>query len=190
LEFKKDERMSCEEVEKNCWLYSELTPDERTELQRHVETCAACATTWQQASELRSIIDKARAHAPAPTHQAQLTHRILQALPTKSMARKPAERYAGYWMRVGEELASRTTKNIFSNWLQTGLRIATLAMACFFVVEVLQTPFQPRPGRVPPTTAHALQSRPLQWPLKKKVHGKKSWYAHYQKQKQEKDENS
>lgn len=72
--------MKCSEIEKNIYLYNELSAHERAETDEHVRTCAACKGIMEQAIILQNVMKSHQAHTALMTNHAQMTRRIMDAL--------------------------------------------------------------------------------------------------------------
>jgi hypothetical protein len=159
--------MNCKLVENNIWLYEELTDAEKAHVQQHVVNCVECAAVWQRARAFQHVTLQLRSAMPAPSHEAQLTHRIMHALPPTQIK----------WQLRAWKVGV------------LGLRAISFVLLIFFVLETRQSTYQLPKERNPQTATRRLHSPSFQTQLKRQRSIKKSFYARYQKQKQHKNEN-
>ena len=74
------------------YLDGELTPEDRSDLGRHLEGCAACAATLEElervAEQARSLVDREPAHDLWPAIEARLGSRAVEAMAPARPAKK------------------------------------------------------------------------------------------------------
>lgn len=69
--------MNCAHVERNMYLYDELTPEERVETDRHMAKCAKCQATIERINQERAMLMRIRGlAAPVPDHT-KITRRVM-----------------------------------------------------------------------------------------------------------------
>jgi predicted anti-sigma-YlaC factor YlaD len=72
--------MNCEEVEKEIYLYRELTDAERKLVDTHIQTCTACKELFQVVLSTQTLIEKASIIKPELSNHGRLTSNIMQAV--------------------------------------------------------------------------------------------------------------
>src|SRR5690349_19736405 len=74
--------MSCAEFEQNIYLYDELSTSERTLLDAHLKTCAACAALLVEVNVAQQAVKKIASDEVLPRHAARLTSGIMSKITT------------------------------------------------------------------------------------------------------------
>lgn len=72
--------MNCSGFEENIYLYEELTPSQRKDLDDHSTTCMACKKLADEVFQSRVLIKKISAQRPEAHNTRQLTQRIMNAI--------------------------------------------------------------------------------------------------------------
>ncbi len=117
--------MSCNECEERIFTYKELSDDEQSQVNAHLQECSACSKLMEQVKKLNHAILKAQASTPVPKNAFALTQRIMESLPRT------------------ERTFSQVIVESFNNtWLQYSLRVASMVLVVFFVFETVQNPRQ------------------------------------------------
>jgi hypothetical protein len=75
--------MNCEEVEKEIYLYRELTAAERKLVDAHIQTCAACEELLQVVLSAQTLIAESALRKPELANHSRLTSNIMQAIQSK-----------------------------------------------------------------------------------------------------------
>jgi hypothetical protein len=72
--------MNCKEIEKNIYLYDELTASEKTIVDEHTQQCAACKKLLEVVLLHQAAIHSLAHHKPQPENYSKLTSNIMQAV--------------------------------------------------------------------------------------------------------------
>lgn len=72
--------MNCREAEKHIYLYGELSPREREETDRHIDTCAGCSRLLEAVKTRRHMIIAASQVPPELPDASAMTRSILEAV--------------------------------------------------------------------------------------------------------------
>ncbi len=81
--------MKCSAYEQSIYLWEEISPEEKAELNRHMEICPACTALFQQVQLMQAqLTEVSKNKTPAP-HAAQLTSRIMQAVHEQQRSLRP-----------------------------------------------------------------------------------------------------
>lgn len=72
--------MKCSAYEQSIYLWEEISPEEKAELNRHMEICPACTALFQQVQLMQAQLTEVSLNKTIAPHAAQLTSRIMQAV--------------------------------------------------------------------------------------------------------------
>jgi hypothetical protein len=72
--------MNCSGFGKSIYLYEELTPSQRRDLDEHSTTCMACSKLAKEVFQSRTLIKKISVQRPQVQNTGQLTQRIMDAI--------------------------------------------------------------------------------------------------------------
>jgi len=72
--------MKCKETEQAIYLYQELSVDERSKVDAHVDTCEECALLLREWKQSVGLIQHAKQVQVVPNNAAHLNHRIMNAI--------------------------------------------------------------------------------------------------------------
>ena len=79
--------MNCADINKQIYLYDELTEREQKETNEHLEACESCRRTMEQAIRLQRVITVHQAQIPVLHNETMMTHRIMSAIAAKQRTR-------------------------------------------------------------------------------------------------------
>ena len=80
--------MNCAQAEEKIYVYRELTPHERVNLDRHVSGCATCKVTMARVATEQATVQRLRGlRPPAPNHS-RMTERIMGEVLERQQARR------------------------------------------------------------------------------------------------------
>lgn len=95
--------MNCEDLEKDIYLYGELSAGERAAVDRHVATCAGCRALLEDVQQQHVLTRQAVALRPQAQDPARLTAAIMAAI---APARRKHVIMDSAWLRYGMAAAS------------------------------------------------------------------------------------
>lgn len=75
--------MKCRDIEKQIYLYNELTEREQKETDEHLKGCESCLRTMKEAILLKSVVTVHQSHSPVMPNQSLMTHRVMNAIAAK-----------------------------------------------------------------------------------------------------------
>lgn len=133
--------MSCHEFEKDLFVYSELSMEEKKRLDSHLTTCTRCATLFAEISQTQSLIHRVAADEQnLPVHAARLTSTIMRAVVTAA----PTQMSFGF-------ILSRA---------RIAMTICSVVMLIAFSLQFLNDASQPRKSnRVAPPGATIVEAK-------------------------------
>lgn len=113
--------MNCKKVEEWIILYSELTPEEQSNLEEHFQVCEPCGTLLKSIQNQQEIFRIAKSWNPEIKNVVAFTDQIMDALPAKAFQPKKKE---------------TSIRSLFQ-WtpLQTALAACSLVLAFTFAIE-------------------------------------------------------
>jgi predicted anti-sigma-YlaC factor YlaD len=76
--------MDCKEIEKEIYLYSELSATERATVDTHVHQCKSCKKLFDGLKSYHVVVQKIANDRPQPENFSRLTSSIMQAIDTPS----------------------------------------------------------------------------------------------------------
>lgn len=117
--------MNCKNAEESIILYSELTREEKIQLEAHIKNCAACSALFDGIQNQQEFFLTAKSWIPEIKNPVAFTDQIMDALPAKTFQSKKKE---------------NSVRTLFQ-WtpLQTGLAACSLVLAFIFAVEFNRT---------------------------------------------------
>jgi hypothetical protein len=72
--------MNCKEIEKDIYLYDELTDTEKRSVDSHLQQCEACKKLFEIAQSHQAVIQKLSGYKPQPENYSKITSSIMQAI--------------------------------------------------------------------------------------------------------------
>lgn len=120
--------MSCQEIERNLYLYAELTETEKREVDNHLTTCSSCREVWAAIVDSQQKIKTVAFIRPEPENAARLTHKIMSGI-----QQEPA---AHSWMDTVDNLLRKVVVRYSFSGLSLGLVL-------LFVTQFYQGSVQP-----------------------------------------------
>jgi len=98
--------MNCKEFEIDIYLYTELSENERTRIDAHVQSCPSCSALFQEVKQTQRLIHGMAEEKTVPLHTARLTGRIMSKI---MLPYKPT------WLAwINQLLLSRKSKYVLS----------------------------------------------------------------------------
>ena len=79
--------MNCRKAERQIYLYTELTPLEQEQIDRHISTCAGCARLFEKIKAQKGMILKSRGN-PDVSDAPALTRRIMESIQEKQQRKQ------------------------------------------------------------------------------------------------------
>ncbi len=117
--------MNCKKAEKRIILYSELTREEKSQLEVHMKNCASCSALSDSIQSQQEIFLTVKSWNPDLINPVAFTDQIMDALPAKTFQSKKKE---------------SSIRSLFQ-WtpLQTSLAACSLVLAFTFAMEYSRT---------------------------------------------------
>src|SRR5690606_29709035 len=112
--------MKCGEAEKLIYLYPELTPDERSAVDQHVQSCVECQRIFIAFQSTREVVTTLMQSSP-PLHEGQMTSRIMNAINNKLHERT----------YFGESFV----RALFAPSTRYGMVMLSLVLMALFIIE-------------------------------------------------------
>ena len=74
--------MNCKDAKRNIYLYDELSPAERTAVDKHIAECDECSILFGQVQQQLAIVERAATWVESPDDSSRLTHKIMSSVKT------------------------------------------------------------------------------------------------------------
>ncbi len=89
--------MKCQDFEKNIYLYSELTKQEKNQLQQHLDSCTACQQLFLSMQKMQNQIHHIAEEKMEIRNPALLTHKIMQKIASQTIRHSFGDVMEGYF---------------------------------------------------------------------------------------------
>ena len=133
--------MDCREIEKNLYLYAELTETEKREVDDHLKNCSSCREVWAAIVNSQQKIQNIAAVRAEPENAARLTHKIMSGIQQETVTRSSVS------------FLDKILRSVAMRYFFSGM---SAALVLLFILQAYPTAVQPSNKTFAPTEATVL----------------------------------